>query len=190
MAGPRGPGSDSLWKSGCLGAALGFVLTVLGLLALGVWTAFVGPLTPLEDDPGQADIIITVQEAFFAQQIASALPRLPSGVASDIALDLKPDNRLLLQGRLAAKLLGQTLGGDFSVTVLLQVENGGLAIRFEDMRVFGFTLAGLGETLLNEVAERAGGVIDDQIKAGIGSDSYILSLTTDEQRMVIRARLR
>jgi len=166
------------------------VLAVLGLLALGVWTAFVGPLAPLEDDPGQADIAITIQEAFFAQQIAAALPTLPSGVASDISLDLQPGNRLLLRGRLASKLLGRTLAGDFSGAVVLQAENGGLAIRFEDLRVFGFTLSGIGETLLNEVAERAGGVIDDQIKAGLGQNSYILSLTTDEQRMVIRARLR
>jgi hypothetical protein len=113
---------------------------------------------------------------------------LPSGVATDVQLDLQPNNRLLFKSRLTSTLLGQNLGGDVSGTVILEAKDGQLVISFRDLNLLGFTLPAVGQTLVNEFAARLSQVINDQVRAGLGQNAYIMSLTTDDRQMVIRAR--
>jgi hypothetical protein len=129
-----------------------------------------------------------VQEAYLQQMAGQSLPALPSGLATEVQLDLQPDNRLVFKSRLQSTLLGRNLGGDVSGTVILEAKDGQLAISFRDLSLFGFSLPAVGQTLVNEFAARLSQVINDQVRAGLGQNAYIMSLTTDDRQMVIRAR--
>ncbi len=182
--------ASQLWRTGCLGAALGLAVAAGLAVFIALWTAYVGPLTPPVSDPSRADITITVQEAYLNQVLAQSLPPLPSGLATDVRLDLQPGGRVAFTSRLQSTLLGQNFGGDTSGVVLLQVRDGQLAISFGEVTVLGFSLPAIGQTLANELAGRMNQVINDQIRSGLGQNAYLMSLTTDDRQMVIRARWR
>jgi hypothetical protein len=180
--------SGDLLRTGCLGILLGLVLAAAALVFAILWTGYVGPLSPAKADPTASDITITVQEAYLQQMAGQSLPALPSGLATEVQLDLQPDNRLVFKSRLQSTLLGRNLGGDVSGTVILEAKDGQLAISFRDLSLFGFSLPAVGQTLVNEFAARLSQVINDQVRAGLGQNAYIMSLTTDDRQMVIRAR--
>jgi hypothetical protein len=180
--------SGDLLRAGCLGVILGLVVAAGALVFAILWTGYVGPLSPAKTDAAAADITITVQETYLQQMAGQSLPKLPSGVATDVQLDLQPNNRLLFKSRLTSTLLGQNLGGDVSGTVILEAKDGQLVISFRDLNLLGFTLPAVGQTLVNEFAARLSQVINDQVRAGLGQNAYIMSLTTDDRQMVIRAR--
>ncbi len=180
--------SGDLLRAGCLGVLLGLVLAVAALIFAILWTGYVGSLSPSKADTTAADITITVQEAYLQQMAGQSLPALPSGLATEVQLDLQPGNRLIFKSRLNSTLLGQNLGGDVSGTVLLEARDGQLAISFRDLSLFGFSLPAVGQTLVNEFAARLSQVINDQVRAGLGQNAYIMSLTTDDRQMTIRAR--
>jgi hypothetical protein len=181
------PPPASLWRPGCLGAILGVVLAVAGLLALIALTAAANPLPARAPNPSQADIVITVQEAYLAQAVAQALPPLPSGLASDVRLDLKPNNRILFLGRLRSTLL-PNLEGNVSGVIYLGVTDGKLSVRFGDLSVLGFALPAIGNTLANDMVSSMDDLINDQMRAGLGQDIQITSLSSDEQQLVLQAR--
>lgn len=186
---PQPVSTGQLARTGCLGAILGAVLALAALLSAGLWTAYIGPLAPAKADPAAADITITVQEAYLRQVVAQSVPTLPSGLATEVALDLQPGNRLLFKSRLQSTLLGQALGGDVAGVVTLQARDGRLEIGFRDINLFGFSVPAIGQTLVNEFVGLLNQTINDQVKSGLGQDAYIMTLTTDDQQMVIRARL-
>jgi len=181
--------SGNLLRTGCLGLLLGIVVAAGGLIFAILWTGYIGSLPPPVVDPAKADITITVQEAYLNQVVAQSIPALPSGLATEIQLDLQPGNRLAFRGRLQSTLLGQNLGGDVSGTVLLEARDGQLAISFRDISLFGFSLPAVGQTLVSEFSARLSQIINDQVEAGMGQSTYIMSLDTNDQQMVIRARL-
>jgi hypothetical protein len=186
---PSYPASGQLLRTGCLGAALGLLLAV-GLLVFTIlWTGYIGFLPPPVADPSEPDITIAVQEAYLNQVAAQSLPALPSGLATQVQIDLQPGNRLAFKSRLQSTLLGQNIGGDVSGTAVLEARDGELAISFRDISLFGFSLPAIGQTLVNELSARLSQLINDQVEAGLGQSTYIMSLTTDDRQMVIRARL-
>jgi hypothetical protein len=180
--------SGDLLRTGYLGVILGAAIALVGLIFAGLWTAYVGPLSPAKTDPAKADITITVQEAYLRQVVAQSVPALPSGLASETQLDLQPGNRLAFKSRLQTTLLTQNLGGDVSGVVILEARDGQLAMSFRDISIFGFSLPAVGQTLVNEFSARLSQAINDQVKTGLGQNAYIMSLTTDDRQMVIRAR--
>lgn len=188
---PSSSGERLPARGGCLGAVLGLLAAAGVLLLAGLWTAYVGPLSSLgEADPSKADITITVQEAFLDRVVARSLPDLPSGLATEVALDLRPGARIAFRVRLSSKLLNQNLAGDATGTVYLDVVDGQLALRVSDLKVLGFSLPAIGQTLLDEFSSRLNRTINDQIRAAMGRNTVILDLTTDETQMVLRARWR
>ena len=174
-------------RRGCLGVLAGIALTLGLLVAAMAWTGYAGWLKAPTSDPTKADITITVQEAYFAQVIASAMPALPSGLATNISLDLKPGGRIAFAAHLESTLIG-AVRGDMSGTTVLEAKNGDLAIHFTDLKALGFALSGLGETLANEMAGKLGQAINDQVRQGLGQDIAIMDVSSDDRQLIIRAR--
>ncbi len=171
---------------GCAGALLGMLLATCGLSMLIVWMAMgTSSLPPPTSDPSQPDIVITVQEAYFTQLLAQSMP---AGWVEDLRFDMQPGNRLVLSGRIKTTFFGQTLEGDLSATVLLDARDGNLVIEIKDVNVSGFALSGIGATFIHDLSERISQIINEQIKAGLGPGAFIMSVVTDDQQLVIRAR--
>ena len=180
---------ERLWTAGCLGLFLGIILGSCGLLAVAWMLLSEGALPSLPADQDFADMKIIVQEAYFSQMMARSMPKLPSGLASDFTLDLKPGNRLLFKGRLESTMFGAKLGGDVSGTILLSLKNGQLEVRFGDINVMGFSLPEIGTTLANELTAGMTQMIDDRMRAGLGQDVRLVDLATDERQMILSARI-
>ncbi len=165
---------------------LGIMLAACGLGAVGLMTAFTAPLAaPAPPDPLQADVTITIQEAYFAHMLAQS-SSAPWGNA--FTLDIQPGNRLALAGRVSATIVGQTLEGDVSAVITLSADDGQLRAVIEQVNVSGLAISGMAETFVNELSERISLMINDQIQLGLGQGATILSVATDEKQLVIRAR--
>lgn len=175
--------SNQLWLVGCIGALVGLALGMcgFGLVALAAMWGGVSLQTIAPPDSTQPDITITVQEEFFAQMLTQSLP---AGLGQDLKLDVQPDNRLVLSGRWKTTFFGQAPEGDVSVPITLTAAGGQLVVEIQYDNVSGFTLGGIGETL----SERISAIINEQVKAGLGQNAYIMSVVTDDKQLVIRAR--
>ncbi len=184
---PKPPSSNQLWLTGCVGAIVGTMLSACGLGLLGLFAAFgsAKPLSLPPPDPAQPEMIITVQEAFFGQMLAQALP---FGQASKLSLDVQPGNRLVFAGRIKTVIFGQAIESDISAVITLNARDGKLVIEIQDVNVSGFGLGGIGDSLLQDVSSRISGMIDDQVKAGLGEGAYIMSVTTDDHQLILQAR--
>lgn len=188
MAAPRRANNERLWPAGCLGLILGIAISVCGLAALIALAASGGSLPALPAERPPEDLAITVQEAYLQQALAQNLPALPSGLASDIMLDLQAGNRLLFSGKLGSSLPGLALKGDVSGVVHLDARDGKLVISFSDLKVLGFALPAIGNTLANELTAGLNQRIDEQLTAGLGSDARLVGVTTDERQMILQVR--
>lgn len=179
--------SDRLWLVGCIGALVGMVVGMcgFGLVALVAMWGQVSLQTIAPPDSTQPDITITVQEEFFTQMMAQSLP---FGWGKDLKLDVQPGNRLVLSGRLKTTFLGQTLEADVSALITLNAQNGQLVVNVQEVNVSGFAVGGIGETFINDLSERISAIINEQVKAGLGQNAYIMSIATDDRQLVIRAR--
>ena len=171
---------------GCAGALVGLVLASCGLGLAVLLSAFGAPLpAPAPPDPARPDITITVQETYFVQMLAQSLP---AGWADDLEIDVQPGNRLALSGRLKVTAFGQTLEGDLSAIIILDAADGQLVVRIGEINVSGFALSGAGETFINQLSAQVSTAINEQVKAGLGENAYIMSVATDDQQLILRAR--
>jgi hypothetical protein len=172
---------------GCAGALLGVILGTCGLSIVGLITAFgsAPSLQAVTPDPSQPDITITVQEDYFTQMMKSSLP---AGWGDNLKLDVQPGNRLALSGKMTATFFGQTLEGDVSATITLDAQDGRLIVQIKDVNVSGFAVSGIGEQFMNDLSNSISQMIDDQVKAGLGQNAYIMSVATDDKQLIIRAR--
>lgn len=177
--------SNQLWLVGCIGALVGMVVGTcgFGLVALVAMWGQVSLQTIAPSDSTQPDITITVQEEFFTQMMAQSLP---FGWGKDLKLDVQPGNRLVLTGRLKTTFLGQTLETDVSALITLNAQNGQLVVNVQEVNVSGFAVGGMGETF--DLSKRLSAIINEQVKAGLGPNAYIMSIVTDDRQLVIRAR--
>ena len=150
-ANPASRAAAALWPAGCLGLMIGILAALCGLAALIGLIVSGGSLPALPAERPAEDIVITVQEAYLTQAIAQNMPALPSGLASDVALDLQPGNRIAFKGRLRSTLSAISLAGDVSGIVHLDVRDGALLLSFSDLKVLGFALPAIGNTLANEM---------------------------------------
>jgi len=179
---------DRLWPLGCLGVGIGIVASLCGLAGLIVLTLSGGTLPALPNSHPSEDIIITVQEAYLTQTVAQNLPALPSGLASDVELDLQPSNALVFTGRLRSTLPGIALQGDVSGVIHLAVRDGQLAVSFSDLKVLGFALPAIGNTLANEMMAGMNQTLNSQLREGLGQDFRLVDLITNDRQMILRGR--
>lgn len=176
----------SLLAFGCLGLVLGLLLTGCGLGALLAATATADPPPAAVADPETPDIVIAVHEAYFAEVMSQALPERWAG---NVTMDVSPGNRVSVSGRVRSSLFGQTIEGDVTAVVVLTAQDGRLALAVEDLQAFGFSLAGIGQALGEQMMGEIGDLVDAKIKEGLGQGARLLDITTTDRHLILSAGL-
>jgi len=170
---------------GGLGCGCGMLLGAIALVILVVAMAL-GELPAVKPDPNHPDITIVIQEAFFQQMIGRLLP---AGAARDITVKTQPGGVIASQGKVQMNLFGQPVTLPFSLAMRLFAKDGRLQVEVTEVKVGDDpTLSAVAKTMLNSLGDQASQAINAQVTAGLGSDAYIMEVTTDGPRLIIRAR--
>jgi hypothetical protein len=158
------------------------VLSCCVLVGLALSPALGGSLpAPPVSDPGQEDITIIVKEAYLNRALTEALPGSVSGEAT---LDIRPSDLLVVTTTF--DLLLQEL--EVTVTLRMGVEAGELQLTLESVEAGGqdiLDILGVDREALGQAMSRA---IQGQVEAGLGEGAQILSVTMDEEHIIITAR--
>jgi hypothetical protein len=171
---------------GGAGCGCGILLAALVLVVLAIATASGGELPAVKPDPARPDITIAVQEAFFQQMIVRLLP---GEAAREVNAKVQPGGLVAIQGQVRLSLLGQQTSVPFSLGMRLTASNGRLRVEVTEVRVSDNSmLSAAAQAILGGLGDQASQAINDQVTAGLGRDAYIMDVTTDGPRLIIRAR--
>jgi hypothetical protein len=172
---------------GCGGCGCGVLLAAFALAVLVTVTASTGGTLPVvKPDPSRPDIIITVQDAFIQQAIVRSVP---GGALKDVKVNLQTGGVIAIQGRVEATLLGQTLSAPFSLAIRVAAQNGRLRVEVSQVEVAGNEAVSAAlQVTLEGLGDQASQMINKQLIAGLGSNAYIMDVTTDDRQMIVRAR--
>jgi len=182
---PRSTDRTPIVLSGA-GCGCGMLLALVALLMLAMLTAVGGDLSPVRPDPNRPDITIVVQEAFFQQMIARLLP---GDAARDVTVKTQPGGVIVAQGQVRLSLFGQQTSTPFSLAMRLSAQNGQMKVELTDIKVGDNpAMSAAAQAMLGGLGDQARQAINDQVMAGLGRDAYIMDVTTDGPRLVIRAR--
>jgi hypothetical protein len=157
----------------------------LGAILLGGATGQALPPPP-EAAADEADISIAVYEQYFGDMLAQSLPE---EWATDLHIDVKPDNQIETRSRIKMSFFGQTIEGDMAATVTLRARDGKLVIEMEQVEVLGFDISGVSDALASKFLDDVNELVNQQVQDGLGEGARITSVTTDDTRLVIEARL-
>jgi hypothetical protein len=167
---------------GCIGAVVMSLVSscLLALVAVGPALGGTVPPPPAADAT-RPDITMMMREQFMNRALIEALPEnLP--VKGE--MDVQPGNRLVFEGEitiLVAKVpVVMTLG--------LDVESGQLRVTLESMEAAGYDIMELTGMDASALTERISGPLQEQIEAGLGPGSQIMSISTDEEQLIITGR--
>jgi hypothetical protein len=172
---------------GCGGCGCGILLAALALAVLVIATASTSVALPaVKPDPARPDIVITVQDAFIKQTMVRSVP----GTAlKDVTVKLQAGGVIAIQGRVEETLLGQTLSAPFSLAVRLAAQNGRLRVDVSEVQVAGNQAVSAAlQGVFDGLGDQASQMINKELAAGLGSDAYIMDVTTDDRRMIVHAR--
>ena len=172
---------------GCGGCGCGMLLAALALAVLVMVTASTGAALPVvKPDPARPDIVITVQDAFIKQTIVRSVP---GDALKDVTVKLQAGGVIAIQGRVETTLLGQTLSAPFSLAMQLAAQNGRLRVGVSKVEVAGNEAVSAAlQGTLEGLGDQASQMINKELVAGLGGDTYIMDVTTDDRRMIVRAR--
>ena len=172
---------------GCGGCGCGVLLAALALAVLVMATASMSVALPaVKPDPARPDIVITVQAAFIKQTIVRSVP---GDALKDVTVKLQAGGVIAIQGRVEGTLFGQTLSAPFSLAMRLAAQNGRLRVDVSNVQVAGNQAVSAAlQGAFEGVGDQASQMINKELAAGLGSDAYIMDVTTDDRRMIVRAR--
>jgi len=172
---------------GCGGCGCGVLLAALALAVLVMATASMSVALPaVKPDPARPDIVITVQDAFIKQTIVRSVP---GDALKDVTVKLQAGGVIAIQGRVEGALFGQTLSAPFSLAMRLAAQNGRLRVDVSNVQVAGNQAVSAAlQGAFEGVGDQASQMINKELAAGLGSDAYIMDVTTDDRRMIVRAR--
>jgi len=172
---------------GCGGCGCGVLLAALALAVLVMATASTSVALPaVKPDPARPDIVITVQDAFIKQTIVRSVP---GDALKDVTVKLQTGGVIAIQGRVEGALLGQTLSAPFSLAMRLAAQNGRLRVDVSEVQVAGNQAVSAAlQGAFEGLGDQASQMINKELAAGLGSDAYIMDVTTDDRRMIVRAK--
>jgi hypothetical protein len=171
---------------GGVGCGCGMLLALIALLTLAMLTAVSDEVYLVKPDLSRPDITIAVQEAFFQQVMARLVP---GDAARDVTVKTQAGGVVVAQGQVRLGLFGQQASMPFSLAIRLSAQNGRIKVEVTDIKVGDNpAISAAAQAVLGGLGDQISQVINDQVMAGLGRDAYIMDVTTDGPRLVIRAR--
>jgi hypothetical protein len=176
----------TLVLTGCLVALVTGLLSSCALLTIAFAPAFSDTLpTSAGLIPGQHDITIIVKETYLNQELTSSLP---TSVPGTVTLDVQPGSRLVATAVFDLELT------ELRVVTVLRIfaADGRMQVTVLSVDVAGRELMGLAGLIGvsgSELGQSMSGTIQDRIEEGLGEGAEILTVSTDEEQLTIKAAL-
>lgn len=171
------------WLFPLIALALMACLSCCGVLAVGVWPSLgETPPAALVGDPAGPDIAILVRESYLKRNLTAILP--DKGL-KEASLDVQPGNLIVTTARFDALFV--TL--ELKIVAHISVVNGEIVIEVQEISTGGQNLMdflGLSEVT---VGENFTGALREQLENELGADSQLLDISTDEDHIILKARL-
>ncbi len=176
------PPNRLAWPLMILMAALSGVFSLCLVVALAAGPALGKsvPALPLVDT-SRPDLTINVEEAFISEMVGGALP---GNIGGDFVLDVQQGN--LIVTTIDFDLLFISL--QVVVKAAIAVEDGAIVVRVESIDTGGqdlLDLLGKDQLVLGEDVTRA---IQDVLEDELGEGAELLSISTDDARVILTAR--
>lgn len=171
------------WLLALTALGLMFCLSCCGVLILGLLPALNDtPPTAISGDPAGHDITILVREAYLNENLVAILPEKGLQNAS---LDVQPNNLLVTTAKFDLVFVSLEL----KIVARLSVVDGEIEVSIEDIVAGGSDLMqflNMDEVTLGKNFTRA---LREQLENELGEGSRLLDITTDEEHIILRARL-
>ena len=167
---------------GCVGALLASIISCCALTGLAMAPALGGSVPPPPaPDPARPDITILANEQFMNRMVTDALPE---AIPAEAELDVQPGNRLVVRAKVDL-LLTEV---DVEMSILLAVQDGRVQFTVERFEAGGQDLVELLGVDADELTQTMGEAMQKQIEAGLGPGAQLMSITTDDENLIITAR--
>jgi len=171
------------WLFPFIALALMACLSCCGVLAVGVLPALgETPPAALVRDLAGPDIAILVRESYLNRNLTAILP--DKGL-KEASLDVQPGNLIVTTARF--DVLFVTL--ELKIVARISVVNGEIVIEVQEISTGGRNLMdflGLSEVT---VGENFTGALRQQLENELGAGSQLLDISTDEDHIILKARL-
>lgn len=190
ISGASGPSPDNhtergamKWLLALVALGLMFCLSCCGVLALGLLPSLSdAPPPAISGDPTGHDISILVRESYLNENLVAFLPE--KGL-QDASLDIQPNNLLVTTADFNLVFVSLEL----KIVARLSVVDGEIQMSIEEIAAGGRDLMqflDMDEVTLGENFTRA---LREQLENELGEGSQLLDITTDEEHIILRARL-
>jgi hypothetical protein len=160
-------------------------LSCLALTVLALVPAFTEAIpSPPVPDLTRPDITVVVAESYLNRVATDALPTAVPGQA---ALDVRPDNRLVVTAAFDLELVELQV----VIALRLAVEGGVLQVTVDSIEAAGHDVIDLADLIgidSTALGTKLGVTIQEQIEAGLGAGAQLLGITTDDEQITITAR--
>ncbi|MBN1921954.1 MAG: zinc ribbon domain-containing protein [Anaerolineae bacterium] len=171
------------WWLALVALGLMFCLSCCGVLALGLLPGLNDtPPAAILGDPNGHDITILVREAYLNENLVAILPE--KGL-KDASLDVQPNNLLMTTANFDLVFVSLEL----KIMARLSVVDGEIVVSIEDIVAGGSDLMqflNMDEVTLGKNFTRA---LREQLENELGEGSRLLDITTDEEHIILKARL-
>lgn len=171
------------WLLALVALGLMFCLSCCGVLALGLLPSLSDtPPVAIAGDPTGHDITILVRESYLNENLKAFLPE--KGL-QDASLDIQPNNLLVTTADFNLVFVSLEL----KIVARLSVVDGEIQVSIEEIAAGGRDLMqflDMDEVTLGENFTRA---LREQLENELGEGSQLLDISTDEEHIILRARL-
>ncbi len=171
-----------MWPLAIVAALLSGLVLLCVIVAVAVGPAFGETVPPPPTaDPNTPDITITVEEDYISSVIADALP---AALAGDAVLDVQPDNLMVMTMNFSLVFVRL----EVVVTSKVSVESGRINVAVESIETGGQDILGLLGMDEVSLGQNVTDTIQHGLEGELGAGAHLLSITTDDQHVILTAR--
>jgi hypothetical protein len=170
------------WPLAIVMVLLSGVCSLCAMVALAAAPAFSGQIRPLPVvDPTRPDLTILVEESYINDMVREAMP---AALGGDAQLDVQPDSRIVVTMDFSLVIIRL----EVAIHIRIGVEDGHVRASVESIETGGMDLLDLVGTDQITLGEQFTGAIQKVLEDELGPGARLLTLTTDESRVILTAR--
>ncbi len=161
----------------CLGRLLWMILGAVGAVVLLVALFVVVPslgnhepsarYSPATSHGTQPDVTLTISEAYLNRRVAEVARQAGNSAVTDVVLDLKPGNKVLISLATQVEIVGLALNPTVDLDIRVGIADGTLSYRLESIKIGKVPIARL--------------LLPGPLKASVEAAEQELARATQEQ---------